>query len=55
MERNREEILHEIELCAQDLEDRDYLREASDLRSLAESIRTGGVLRSHKIVQSVDK
>jgi len=55
MERNLESILQEIEVSAQELEDRDYIREASDLRSLVDSLKTGVPLRSHKIVQTVDK
>lgn len=55
MERNLESILQELEISAQELEDRDYIREASDLRSLSDSLKTGIPLRSHKIAKSVDK
>lgn len=50
MSREINEILHELNSLAANLETFDYLKEASDLRNLTEMIRTGG-----KISQRIRK
>ena len=50
MAREIDEILKELDTLATDLDSLDYVREASDLRSLSSSVRTGGELRVRKVV-----
>lgn len=50
MARELNEILRELDSVAANLEDLDYVREASDIRNLSDMIRTGG-----KIEQRVRK
>jgi len=50
MPRELDAILQELETLANDLDSLEYVREASDLRSLSSSVRTGGEIRVRKVV-----